>query len=811
MAKVMVSRDAYTKKNIVPWSIQFKEFELTPREILDKAMSGKIMSEVFFVRSNEDFLLNSHGRRTQPTYVGTQCIFFDFDDASCGLEEFVSRLPIKPTFGYATLSDGKQEDGKVWHKFRLAYVLSDFVYGLENRNKVWRDIAKANGFLPEGKGEQDKTDMKCSPVQWFFGTKENADNVFFPDNIFEVKPEIRGFRKSDEEYDALRNRAEKEYEEKRRKIEGDKHFWDDGSMSGIYKQVLTGEGWWTYDEVEGLEIIPSFDVTITGRMMAMPDPVLDKNGNVERDENGNVMYHLRRDRKGNVKTRKKYQPVKFKDGEHRRCKLYIACQKMKENYMKLREKNNYIPQLTPAILFYFLHAFAGKFFELNSNRDIISSSEIADIALNVFDDDREMSFFDRKQMSKRRAIYLPASGRFPWEARKRQITAAITAQFRLYDILSQYDWSKSPAENIEYLNGAEKGKLYAGRKLSEESLIKLFRDVRKVVEGDGMYRTKAGLLIYDFKNYNTIEKCIIDSFISYFDFSFSSFFKVVKDNGTKLVRKGEKTRMVVEALKGMEITSVRKMHEALRQKGIEVSVMTVANAIQSLKYHCTKSNTQSRYNYIDDNISRSHNQIVQDDTLKPESIIPRLLTEGKTIEEISKVLNISIITVKRYIKKAKQEGLITNMGSKKYPKWRMDFVQCDTLKPEGDDMKNENEIVQGDTLKDNENILPEIKEKEIDIMIIDGDTYTPAFEYADEDYINDIMPVMATSQYGYIDDVPVENMGEPYIIIQPTPMMTPHKPDKKTSQIDRYRNMESSGMDSKEIEGLRERLSRLIA
>ena len=165
---------------------------------------------------------------------------------------------------------------------------------------------------------------------------------------------------------------------------------------------------------------------------------------------------MRKDRKGNVRTRKKYQPVKFKDGEHRRCKLYIACQKMKENYLKLREKNNYIPQLTPAILFYFLHAFAGKFFELNSNRDIISSSEIADIALDVFDDDREMSFFDRKQMSKRRAIYLPASGRFPWEARKRQITAAITAQFRLYDILSKYDWSKSPAENIEYLNGAER-------------------------------------------------------------------------------------------------------------------------------------------------------------------------------------------------------------------------------------------------------------------------------------------------------------------------------------------------------------------
>ena len=682
MAKVMVSKDAYAKKNIAHWSIQFKEFDLTPREILDRAMSGKIMSEVFFVRSSEDFLLNGHGRRTQQTYVGTQCIFFDFDDASCGLEEFVSKLSRKPTFGYTTLSDGKEEDGKVWHKFRLGYVLSDFVYGLENRNKVWMDIAKENKFLPTGKGEQDKTDMKCSPVQWFFGTKENADNVFFPENIIEVQPEIKGFRKSYEEYEALRNRSEKEDEEKRRKIEGDKNFWDDGSMSGIYKKVLNGEGWWVYDEVEGLEKMPSFDVTITGRMMAKPEPMLDRNGNVERDENGDVKYQLRRDRNGKIKTKKKYQVDKFRDGEHRRCKLYIACQKMKENYLKLREKYSYTPQLTPTILFYFIHAFAVKFFELNSKGDIISPSEIADIALDVFDDDRGISFFDRKKKSKRRGIYNPASGRFPLGARERQITAAITAQFRLYDILSQYDWSKSPAENIECLNGTEKGKLYAGRKLSEKSLIELFNDVRRVLEGDGRYCTKAGLLIYDFNNYKSIDKCFIDSFINYFDFSFSSFFKVVKDNGTRPVRKGEKTRMVLEALKGMEITSARKMQKVLEERGIKVSTRTVTYAIQILKGSCAKPNTQSNYNYRDNNIVRSHNNLAQTTPLKPEDNVLRLLTEGKTIQEISKLLKMSDKTIKKDIKKAKGSGIIANMGSKKYPKWTMDIAQSTPLKPE---------------------------------------------------------------------------------------------------------------------------------
>ena len=452
---------------------------------------------------------------------------------------------------------------------------------------------------------------------------------------------------------------------------------------------------------------------------------------------------------------------------------------MKENYLKLREKYNYTPQLTPTILFYFLHAFAVKFFELNSKGDIISSGDIADIALDVYDDDRGMSFFDRKKKSKRRAIYLPASGRFPLEARERQITAAITAQFRLCDILSQYDWSKSPADNIEYLNGAEKGKLYAGRKLSEKSLIELFNDVRRVLEGDGRYCTKAGLLIYDFNNYKSIDKCIIDSFINYF--SFSSFFKVVKDNGIRPVRKGEKTRIVLEALKGMEITSARKMHEALKEKGIEVSTRTVAYAIQFLKCKCAKSNNQSRYNYIDDNISRSHNQIAQNCTLKPEENVLRLLTEGKTIEEISKVLNISIRTIKNYIKKAKQEGLITNMGSKKYPKWTMDIAQNCTLKPEGDDMKkeneiaqsctlkpegndlkNENDVAQGDTLKPEDNVLknendvaqstplkPEGNDLKNENDVVQGDTLKPESNITQENISRVIKSLKSIDEYLY--------------------------------------------------------------
>ena len=144
-----------------------------------------------------------------------------------------------------------------------------------------------------------------------------------------------------------------------------------------------------------------------------------------------------------------------------------------------------------------------------------------------------------------------------------------------------------------------------------------------------------------------------------------------KNDETKPDRRGWKRRMVLEALREMEITSARKIQKVLEERGIKVSTRTVTYAIKSLKYHFAKPNTQSNYNYIDNNIVRSHNNPAQTTPLKPEDNVLRLLTEGKTIQEISKLLKMSDKTIKKDIKKAKDSGIIANMGSKKYPKWTM--------------------------------------------------------------------------------------------------------------------------------------------
>ena len=163
-----------------------------------------------------------------------------------------------------------------------------------------------------------------------------------------------------------------------------------------------------------------------------------------------------------------------------------------------------------------------------------------------------------------------------------------------------------------------------------------------------------------------------------------------KNDETKPDRRGWKRRMVLEALKEMEMMSIRKMHEALKEKGIEVSTGTVANAIRTF---ILQNPTAERC------LKPQHSVHTHD--------ILRLLTEGKTIQEISKLLKMSDKTVKKHIKKAKQEGLITNMGSDKYPKWTMDIAQNCTLKPERNDMKNENDVVQTTPVKTESKITQE--------------------------------------------------------------------------------------------------------
>ena len=805
----MVSRDAYTSKNIVKKDIRLGEIEAEPSEVLQRALAGKILSDVFFLKSDEEELENHSGRRTRLTFIGTQCLFYDFDDASCDIDEFVSRLRIKPTFGYTTLSDGKIENGRKLHKFRLGYILSDFVYGLDNRGRLWKQIARENNIVPtfiKGKkvqGEQDKYDKGCSSVQWFFGTNDKARTVFFPENIYQVPTELVGLPLSYDEYLSYREESERITAERKRQIARNEHFWDNESNKYLFQETLKGSGWSEEDDTCGIRRYPYFDVSICGRMKSLKIAKTDNDGNILKDNDNNIIYETRLKKKRKTEEdvigyRYKYQVVPFRDGEHRRVKLYVAAQKMAENYNKLREKEPWHPELDDTILFYFLHSYAHTYFELEGKGNTITNDELADIAISVNDDYREgndTSFFDRETRTKRRAEPM-MSMRFSMLT-QRQKSALITSQIKVEDVLNNFDWTLSPSDNLERLNGAEKGKMYGGRKMKDDKSLKtFFKKIRKAIEC-GIYTNKAGRVIYDFNNFNHISKEVIDSFITYFDFSFSSFFKVSGKKGSA-GRRGEKRRIVMEALEGVERMSVRKTQAFLKERGIEASRGTVAEIlnISPVQIHNVTSNNIKERTIL----STGNNKIGHPDILKK-------LTCGLSAKDIALELGISWITVQRYIKKAKDAGIIYNEGSKKFPKWMMcdkSMASGGNLTSKDTNINKEKQIKKNTTIMNTSIIINEnVPQGFGDNLPLDESAMSAyTGEYTDEDFINDTAPELPYTCFKtgfteiFKDEVTIpfksaiaENFAGQHIIpyTQPTPMkMT------KTDSFENVRNYDSS-------------------
>lgn len=130
-----------------------------------------------------------------------------------------------------------------------------------------------------------------------------------------------------------------------------------------------------------------------------------------------------------------------------------------------------------------------------------------------------------------------------------------------------------------------------------------------------------------------------------------------EDNIPSNPKRGHKSRMVREVLEGVERMSVRKTQAFLKEKGIKVSTGTIENILKGFRVNDEKEEKD-----------KNHLSVL------------KLLVEGKTIIEAADIIGMSEMTVKRYVKKAKKNGIIVNRGTKKFPKWG--FPNEDIFNPE---------------------------------------------------------------------------------------------------------------------------------
>lgn len=744
------------KKRIAEWHCG----ERTKGDITNGILSGCIFSHAITDNGMQPSVEHSKG---------FQSIWLDIDDdGKSTIDEQIATLAIKPSIAYTTYSH-RPEEGK--YKYRMVYLIDEAIFCPYHRYTdmyvafVKNVMQKPASVLQEwfSKGcPQDKSftafgvDMSLSKLaQIEFTTTPDAeireyDTILRKSDIESLSVGYFGV----ESNSVSNSKAPRKYSESTSyctTFENDKGWWNEEKEHLYYR---------AYFSTDNLIHFDGYDVRGDGYDM-MPERYRYCSVDIE----GNKVWGLFIN--------------KWKKGEGRKYIVNRASQILFHN----------VPNLSDEYAFHFLIRWADNVMYRNSGGDIITDDMLRYSIAYAHVHPWQPSPKVAKKNPVNSVIIDKTSQRWTGMG-SRKPSGIVRSERRIQRAIDGICYgienNLSLAEMVEWINGKKEenttNKIY-GRAFSEKSLLALIRKVYKRVIVDNEAYASADNIIYSL------------NFDNFFNLSFDVL-RIIEQNRKR--RNANWERIMDMHQQGMSSREISKaLGVSKRYVNRQISLVSGGNITERFQTPPISSTTNRDLN--------SQNLVPTHDT-KGYNILEGLF-KGATIPEIAAETGISIITVKRYIKKAKDSGILKNEGTRKSPKWVL--TNEENIQPESLDSINEEKENTKETIE-------EIKEKDMDIMIIDGDTYTPAFEYADEEYINDITPVMATSQHGDIDNIPEDDLGEPYITfcIQPTPMIAPKpapKPDPKTSQMDRYRNMESSGMDSQEIEGLRERLSKLIA
>lgn len=150
--------------------LQFTEVSVTSRELYIHALQGRAIAHVFdHPDTTYTFLLDTKQKRNE-NFSLANCLFLDIDNAPCSMDEYLSKLPIKPTFAYHTYSNGCA--GFV--KFRMIYVLTQPVTTVEEYAALYwgmREVVRAH--VGDMHGLDDKMQ---SASQYINGTSPTEYN-----------------------------------------------------------------------------------------------------------------------------------------------------------------------------------------------------------------------------------------------------------------------------------------------------------------------------------------------------------------------------------------------------------------------------------------------------------------------------------------------------------------------------------------------------------------------------------------------------------------------------------------------------------
>lgn len=579
-------------------------------EILKDCTDGYTFTNLFFIRDKEGKIYAK--RKTNDTYIGLQCLFVDFD--------FDEEGQVAP----ANIDDFIKDVPKEWlptgiyetfsskpdaKRYRMFWMLDKVIYTTQGYDDIFKYIIRKAGL-----NRLYDTAAK-KPAQWLFGTFQGAENRYFG-SVVEVPEEMTHYIPDYAAIEAAATRIDNEEREYQYTIKSIRYMTP--SPDGSY--WLTTDKCWQFQKQFGID---------------------EKTG--------------------------KFGARVYEDGNHRKKRIRAAAQIFRYNN----------PGITEKLLAKFLKRFFKAVIDTEPNMDRAGKSEeeqktyiannkitdstysiIAKETMSLSQEHLEEQFIKHPNHRMQTTCANTYHKRWDGCSTVRQIYPVITAERRITRILESLSFDMSLEDNVKEFNFLNP----TGRELSVNSLKSNIEKVLKCLESDGIIRNKRGIETWNVRYH--------------FDEEWYSILKqYAKDNGIEVKKRGRKKKGTLSLIKDYCINNylsfdnlsseeVEKIGQAL---GIKTK--TVRNYLYGEKSYGDKCPKNNNNNNTTTYIVDKTGIFGQDVTI--ENAIIDSLTRGITIKDISISLGLTERTIKRYVTKAKDAGIIRNEGYGKYSKWVM--------------------------------------------------------------------------------------------------------------------------------------------
>lgn len=351
----------------------------------------------------------------------TNVLFYDFDKMLEPMDEFIETLTYKPSLAYTTYSNGT--NGKF--SYRLVYAFRLRICNEEEFEKTFWGLANANGFTSSTYPDGTKYGLDYRKVnQQYYGggdctTTYKSYNTYFANTFYPYYQPI-----TPKEKNPIKN-----------KILEDVHT-SCSQMESQFKSDLR--------ELRPSDFLDKYRAKYEANYIKSLSSELtlsdDESHYILPSDYMEVKHHIARNAEGKVYV------LKWKDGQERRKKLYIAAKIMLHNQ----------PDMTIEQLVYNLMRERQDFYD-NSD-GALHIDNLITIAKNAFDY-QHVSF---SKPFKHAAFRVNKEYWSKQGMTANQAKQVIKKELHLQDVLNVYDFTKSVSENLEicHQQGIKVGKSY---------------------------------------------------------------------------------------------------------------------------------------------------------------------------------------------------------------------------------------------------------------------------------------------------------------------------------------------------------------